>query len=304
MGQDDYLWGSARAKQRHFDMSGLSRPDINKQTQKKVVEIQVDTSERRWASLLERGGDIGHVALFLLICVNWYPAIGLTWLGPVVAVAVFVATFAFVRWDGLRLADVGAALGRGSVRRAMAGFGIGLLLVAIHTAITASVAPIRWVRAEDSSISRMLMWFLIFVFFATREEWAYRGYSLRVLAARWGPWPAQIILAIVFGMEHALGGATWQNAMVGAGAGAILFSTAALASGGLALPIGMHVAWNFGDWLRGGRGGGGLWDIVIVDGLTDRADAVALGIYLVLIVAASLGFDRWGRWRTRSIRRA
>jgi hypothetical protein len=180
----------------------------------------------------------------------------------------------------------------------MVGFGIGLLLVAIHTVITASVAPIRWVRAEDPTISRTLMWFFIFVFFATREEWTFRGYPLRVLAARWGPWPAQITLAIVFGMEHALGGATWQNAMLGAGAGALLFSTAALASGGLALPIGMHVAWNFGDWLRGGRGGGGLWDIVVVDGLTDRADWVALGTYLTLVAAASLGFDRWGRWRS------
>jgi len=203
-------------------------------------------------------GNVGHVALFLLICVNWYPAIGLASLGPLVTVAGFVATFVFVRWDGLRLADVGVALGRGSVRRATAGFGIGFLLVSIHTAITASVAPVRWVPAEDPSISRTLMWFLIFVFFATREEWVYRGYPLRVLAARWGPWPAQITLAIVFAMEHALGGASRQNAILGAGAGALLFGTAALASGGLALPIGMHVAWNLGDWLRGGRGGGGI----------------------------------------------
>ena len=279
-------------------MSELPGSEVNKETRKKVIELQVDTSEGRSDSLLARGGNIGHVAFFLLICVNWYPAIGLGSLGLVVNVAVFVATFVFVRWDGVRLADVGVALGRGSVRRAMAGFGIGLLLVAIHTAITASVAPIRWVPAEDPSLSRTLMWFLILVFFATREEWAFRGYPLRRLAARWGPWPAQITLAIVFAMEHAVGGASWQNAMLGAGAGALLFGTAALASGGLALPIGMHVAWNFGDWLRGGRGGGGVWDMVVGDGLTDRVDAVALGVYLILVAAASLGLARWGRWRS------
>lgn len=268
------------------------------ETRKDVIELQVDISEERSASLLTRRGDIGHVALFLLICVSWHPTIGLASLSPVVTVAGFVATFVFARWDGLRLADVGVALGRGSVRRAMAGFGIGCLLVAIHTAITASMAPVRWVPAANPSISRTLMWFLIFVFFATREEWVYRGYPLRVLAARWGPWPAQITLAIVFAMEHALGGASWQNAILGAGAGALLFSTAALASGGLALPIGMHVAWNFGDWLRGGRGGGGIWDMIVGDGLTDRADAVALGVYLVLVAAASLALARWGRWRS------
>jgi len=217
-------------------MSELSSSEINRETRKNVIELQVDISKGS-ASLLTRGGDIGHVALFLLICVSWHPAIGLASLGPVVTVAGFVATFVFVRWDGLRLADIGVALGRGSVRRAMAGFGIGFLLVALHTAITASVAPVRWVPAANPSISRTLMWFLIFVFFATREEWVYRGYPLRVLAARWGPWPAQITLAILFAMEHALGGASWQNAILGAGAGALLFSTAALASGGLALPI-------------------------------------------------------------------
>jgi hypothetical protein len=250
------------------------------------------------AGVVRTGGHVGHAALFLLICVNWYPAIGLSSLGPVVAVAGFMATFVFVRWDGLRLADVGVALSRGSVRRAMAGFGIGFFLVVIHTAMTATVAPVRWVRAEDPSISRTLMWFLIFVFFAAREEWVYRGFPLRVLAARWGPWPAQITLAIVFAMEHALGGASWQNAILGAGASALLFGTAALTSGGLALPIGMHIAWNFGHWLRGGYGGGGLWDMVVVNGLTHRADAVALGVYLILVVAASLGLARWGRWRT------
>jgi membrane protease YdiL (CAAX protease family) len=243
-------------------MSELAGPEVNEPAQAKAVELQVDRSEARSASLLTKRGHVGHVALFLLICVNWYPAIGLASFGPVVAVAAFVATFVFVRWDGLSFADVGVALGRGSVRRAMAGFGIGLLLVAIHTAITASVAPVRWVRAEDPSISRTLMWFLIFVFFATREEWAYRGYPLRVLAARWGPWPAQITLAIVFGIEHALGGATWQNAMLGAGAGAILFGTAALQVGGSRCPLACmsrgilengceadEVAADYGTWL-------------------------------------------------------
>jgi len=32
---------------------------------------------------------------------------------------------------------------------------------------------------------------------------------------------------------------------------------AALATKGLALPIGLHAAWNIGDWARGGKGTGG-----------------------------------------------
>ena len=38
--------------------------------------------------------------------------------------------------------------------------------------------------------------------------------------------------------------------------------------------------------------------MVVGDGLTDRVDAVALGAYLILVTAASLGLARWGRWRS------
>lgn len=39
---------------------------------------------------------------------------------------------------------------------------------------------------------------------------------------------------------------------------------AAVASNGLALPIALHAAWNFGSWALGDKGGPGLWTPVFI----------------------------------------
>jgi membrane protease YdiL (CAAX protease family) len=237
-----------------------------------------------------------RVALFLVLCVDWYSAVGLASLRPAVNVAAFVLTVVFVRWDRLRLSDVGAAISRGSVGRLGAGFAVGMLLLVLHSAISRAVTPIHWVRSEKASLSTGAIWLGVFLFFAAREELAFRGYPLRRLATRWGPWPAQIAIALVFGAEH-LGGGSWVNAMIGAGAGSFLFGMAALASGGLALPIGIHAAWNFGDWLRGGKGAGSPWTVVVEDGQLARTDATAMVVYVVLVALATAALAWWGRRR-------
>jgi hypothetical protein len=136
-----------------------------------------------------------------------------------------------------------------------------------------------------------------YLLLATREELAFRGYPLRVLASRFNPWVAQAIVAALFVIEHKLGGATWENAILGSGMGSLVFGMAALATRGLALPIGLHAAWNIGDWVRGGKGSGGIWSPAVHAGSAAHANFVAMASYLAVMSLALAGLWLWPRRR-------
>ena len=61
------------------------------------------------------------------------------------------------------------------------------------------------------------------------------------------------------GLKFIAGGMTWVQAFSGAGTGALLFGFAALKTKGIALPIGLHMAWNFGQWCFGFKKESGIF---------------------------------------------
>ncbi|MDQ6769911.1 MAG: CPBP family intramembrane metalloprotease [Gemmatimonadota bacterium] len=134
---------------------------------------------------------------------------------------------------------------------------------------------------------------IIYVLLASREELAFHGYPLRRLNSLFGLWVSQFVVALVFASEHVAGGSTWVQALLGASVGSLLFGMAAISTGGLALPIGLHAAWNFGDWMHGGKNSGGVWHPVGLEAFRDRADRAAMIGYVVVMIAATLAF-----WRT------
>src|SRR5438093_511171 len=84
--------------------------------------------------------------------------------------------------------------------------------------------------------------------------------------------------------------ATWRLALLGAGVGSLLFGMAAIATRGLALPIGLHAAWNIGDWMRGGKGSVGFWKPVVEDALKERAAFIGITSYVLVTCLATLTF--------------
>jgi uncharacterized protein len=214
------------------------------------------------------------------------------------SLATLVLTAAFVRWEGLRLEDVGAAISRKSPLRFGIGFLLGFLLVAAHVSIEAFAGHVRWVRSEGVGLPEIATSMIVYVLLSCREELAFRGYPLRRLYSLFGLVSAQLIVALVFAVEHVAGGSTWENALFGAGVGSLLFGMAAIATRGLALPIGLHSAWNLGDWMHGGKDMSGLWRPVIVEGFQSRADRAGMIGYVVVMLAATLGFWCWHRKAT------
>jgi membrane protease YdiL (CAAX protease family) len=257
---------------------------------------------------------LGRVVLFVLACAFVLAAMSpLTrqlpgrWsdlaLGTVAGLGAFALTALFVRWERLRLEDVGAEPAWRSLPRFGFGFLIGSLLIALSASVSVAVAHVRWARVPGVGSAGTMVTLLTYVVLSCREELGFRGYPLRRLERSFGLWGAQIIVALLFAGEHMAGGWPWDRALLGAGVGSLLFGMASIATRGLAVPIGLHTAWNFGDWMLGGKGSRGLWVMVVPEGQQGRAEVVRTIGYLAVMGSATLAFWIWHRGtnRTRSI---
>ena len=80
--------------------------------------------------------------------------------------------------------------------------------------------------------------------------------------------------------------------------GSLLFGMAALATRGLALPIGLHAAWNFGQWIIGEKESSGLWKPIIPGGPSASTDHVVLIAYVAVFGLATLAFWWFRKART------
>lgn len=211
-------------------------------------------------------------------------------IGAVGAFLTLALTAAFLRWDRKSFSDVGLAWDRRTHTRLLIGLAIGFALVAVHVAIVANTGEVTWTRNNGIDATEPVVAALGYVLLALREEIAFRGYPLRTLLPTFGAAGAQLMVMAVFVAEHRLGGATWSNAIVGSGLGALVFGMAALATRGIALPLGLHAAWNFGDWMRGGKGGHGLWTMHIEKAHSAHVDELAMMAYAAIMLPMLLFF--------------
>lgn len=126
----------------------------------------------------------------------------------------------------------------------------------------------------------------MYLLIALREELAFRGYPLRSLAYSIGNWKAQAIIAIFFALEHLAGGYTWVQAIFGAAIGAILFGIAALRSKGIALPLGIHTAWNFSQWYMGFKLEKGMYSAVVPEAFQSSNQMVIQISYVAIMLVS------------------
>ncbi|MEO1012888.1 MAG: hypothetical protein AAFX53_16435, partial [Bacteroidota bacterium] len=103
-------------------------------------------------------------------------------------------------------------------------------------------------------------------------------------------------------LEHWAGDYTFKNAFLGSSAGAILFGIATLATKGIALPTGLHMAWNFGLWCFGFNFPGIIWQRIIEKESEAANEPFVWMIYLTVMGLSILGFYLYGRKKNRFAR--
>ena len=98
--------------------------------------------------------------------------------------------------------------------------------------------PLPW-----SSIAMLLLTVLASAY---AQEIVFRGYPFQLLLKKYGVWPAQIIMAVFFGLMHLgyMPVGEMVATMVSTGIGALLFGQAYIRTNNLALPTGIHFGWN------------------------------------------------------------
>ena len=218
--------------------------------------------------------------------------------GTLTSIGALALTCLLVRCEEIGLADVGADLHRRSPLQFVLGFLIGLTLFAMYFIIIYTVAGTRWVWAPEASIGGVILVLLGFVAGSCAEELGFRGYPLRRLEKAFGLWVAQAIVAVAFIFYHVALGWPWANAILGTGVGSLLFGMAAIASRGLAVPIGLHAAWNFVDWAIGGKGSAGLWMPV-----TEHDRSSFLPSEISFLAVTGFGIVVFSLWHQRNIKR-
>jgi membrane protease YdiL (CAAX protease family) len=207
----------------------------------------------------------GWWALFFLVCVgvttrvytplsHGLQALGVAkdWLHPLPIAMVLLATWICTRLRREPLSRVGLRMDRRWAREFAWGSAIGLGGMALATGLIVAVGGVRFELDPARSLGAMGFGLYMFLSVAALEELLFRGFLFQRLVAGIGVWPAQVALALLFAFAHwgnpGMEGAAKVWASFDIALAAIALGLAYLRTGSLALPIGLHLGWN---WAQG-----------------------------------------------------
>lgn len=199
-------------------------------------------------------------ALFLLSRVAYTPlsqalqavGVGKDALGPLPFVFTLLVTWACTRLRGQPLSSVGLRLDGRWLRQTLAGTGLGMAAMVAVAALIAMGGGVRFELDPARSVATLAGGLYIFLFVALFEELLFRGFVFQRLVDGIGAPLALAATAVLFALGHGenpgMQGTTRLWAMGDLALGALLFGLAYLRTGSLALPVGLHLGWN---WMQG-----------------------------------------------------
>jgi len=174
------------------------------------------------------------------------------WLEPLRLGFLLVVTWICVRLRKERLSSVGFVLDARWAREFGVGTLLGIASALLAVAMIWAAGGVRFEMDPARSLATMAYGAWMFLFVALFEETLFRGFVFQRLVAGAGPWVAQIALGLLFAAGHwgnpDMHGATLAWATVELFLGAVLLGLAYLRTRSLALPIGIHLGWN---WTHG-----------------------------------------------------
>ena len=193
----------------------------------------------------------GFAGLFLVVLVG---IAGLTGLPESIAAqgglqlaAAVVASVVVLRMDGRRSLPAIGLPGAGAVRGLGGGLLLGIAIVLPAVAIAVGAGGLRYALEGGTWIEYAATGFwtgLILLVAAAGEEILVRGYPLRVLVERWGPWPALALTSAVFSVLHGANPNVGGVALVNILLAGVLMGLVCLKTGDLWWATGVHTGWN------------------------------------------------------------
>ena len=258
---------------------------------------------------------VGFILMFTLIgnCVGLLAkALHAPSPGPVMgewinAAIIALASFICVRMERRSFGDLGFHLGPRWLGELGVGTLGGILLILLMALLVKGLDGFHWVRTPAIGPRQVLAAAAMFLGVAFSEEMVSRGFPFQRLVKGAGPWVGQLVFAGLFALMHwgnpGMHGATKVWATLNIGLAAILLGFCYLRTRSLALPIGVHLGWNWaqGSLLGFGVSGTsmttGAWSPVFhgrPEWLTGGAFGLEASLLCTLVSgAAILGLWRW-----------
>jgi membrane protease YdiL (CAAX protease family) len=242
------------------------------------------------------------------------PIAAMALISALASAAMLLVTAGLLHMEGVSISALGLPLDRRRVGELVAGFVLTAMLFLAVAAIQSAMVGATWQFRGVSGLFGALADLPLVLCLVLAEELLFRGSVLRSLRAIAGDRWAIALTALAFGAYHVIGSQNWAMGLafqfLMPTLGGLLFAWAAVRSGGLALPIGLHLG---GNWVQasvavfaphtipgGGEAAAGLWRIPIsasdVQVLTAPDLLPRLPLLLAFAIAAAL---TW-RWLRRS----
>lgn len=228
--------------------------------------------------------------------------------GPWLEFLVFLgAAWACLRLEDEPLASIGYKLDRRWGREMVLGTLGGFALMGVTALVVLALGGFHWTRTPGVGFAALGKGLLLYLGVGFAEETGFRGYAFQRLIRGLGVPAAQVLFALFFALVHwgnpGMSGATRIWATVNIALAAILLGLAYLRTGSLALPVGIHLGWN---WTQGvllgfgvsGNAEAGWWTPVFhgrPEWLTGGAFGLEASLPCVLVCGAAI-LLLW-RWR-------
>jgi membrane protease YdiL (CAAX protease family) len=187
---------------------------------------------------------------------------------------------------------------------------LGIGIIGLAAAGSVASGAVSLVRSGQGS-GPMLSGALLFLAVALFEEGLFRGYLFQRMTRGVGFLVAQVIMALFFGMAHwgnpGMHGATLLWATLDISLAAVLLGFCWRRTGSLALPIGVHLGWN---WAQGsllgfgvsGTDAGGFFKPVFAAAKPEWMSGGAFGLEASLpgVIVCALAILAIWMWKGRS----
>jgi hypothetical protein len=184
---------------------------------------------------------------------GWLPH---EWFG---AATVLAASAVCLRAEGAPWSGIGLRLDRRWVLQALLGAALGLGLMVATALAARAFGAFHWVRTPDAGVAGAVLGLWIYLAVAVHEELLFRGFPYFRLQSGAGPVPALLATSALFALAHGqnpgMAGAVRIWALVNIGLAGLLLGLCAWRTGSLALPVGVHLGWN---WAQGSLLGFGV----------------------------------------------
>jgi uncharacterized protein len=181
------------------------------------------------------------------------------WLEPAPFLFALLATWACTRLRREPLSSVGFRLDQRWFREMACGTLLGVATALAVVGMIYTIGGVRFELDPARGVGSLLIGLYVFLFAALLEETLFRGFIFQRLLDGIGVWPAQIAVGALFVLAHwdspGMQGTTQIVASADLFLGAVMLGLAYLRTRSLALPIGLHLGWN---WTQGNLLGFGV----------------------------------------------